>query len=187
MSELKITFKLGDEDLTHLKRVMREAAAAAQHKSHENIADAALAVVERVREAKPPAYILERVATLEQIGMMLQDADWRLPHSVKNRVCSALAYFAEPQDLIPDHIPVLGFLDDAIIIEIVAREFEHEIQGYRGFCRSRASLSRRLSRSEQQPLLRKRLVEQRRQIRARIQARRAQDGSRALRGRFKFW
>ncbi|MFB3125280.1 MAG: YkvA family protein, partial [Woeseiaceae bacterium] len=49
------------------------------------------------------------------------------------------AYFCEPEDLIPDHIPGLGFLDDAIMIELVVRELHHEIEAYRDFCDYRAN------------------------------------------------
>ena len=55
-----------------------------------------------------------------------------------------LAYFTEPEDLIPDHIPGLGFLDDAIMIELVVRELRHEIEAYEDFCRYREKI-----RSEQ--------------------------------------
>jgi len=65
---------------------------------------------------------------------MLTDIHWRLPHDDATRVLNALAYFTEPEDLIPDHIPGLGFLDDAIMIELVVRELKHEIEAYHDFC-----------------------------------------------------
>ncbi len=183
---MRVTFKLGDEDLTHLKRMMRSAAAGAKEKDPQKIVDAALAMARRAREAEAPDYVLERITTIEDIARMVEDTEWRLPASVRKRVCGALAYFAEPHDLIPDHIPVLGFLDDAIMIEIMAEGFLPEIQGYRDFCRYRDSISRRLSSATQGALLHQRLVAKRREFRARIQARhqRAQDGSRS---RFKLW
>jgi len=64
---------------------------------------------------------------------MLSDVEWRLPHKDATRVLSALAYFAEPEDLIPDSIPGLGFLDDAIMIELVVRELKHEVEAYQDF------------------------------------------------------
>ena len=56
----------------------------------------------------------------------------------------ALAYFSEPEDLIPDDIPGLGFIDDAIMIEMVTLELEHEIHAYRDFCVFRAAEASRL-------------------------------------------
>lgn len=176
---MRVTFKLGDEDLSHLKRMMRSAAA--KQKDPRKIVDAARALARSAREAKPPDYVLERITTIEDIVRMVEDTEWRLPASVRKHVCSALAYFAEPHDLIPDHIPGLGFLDDAIMIEIMAEGFQPEIQGYRNFCRYRDSSSRRLSSATQAPLLQQRLLAKRRQLRARIQARRqrARDGNSA--------
>ena len=65
---------------------------------------------------------------------MLSDLEWRLPHQDAGRVLNALAYFTEPEDLIPDDIPGLGFLDDAIMIELITRELKHEIEAYQDFC-----------------------------------------------------
>ncbi|HNP64699.1 MAG TPA: YkvA family protein, partial [Woeseiaceae bacterium] len=63
-----------------------------------------------------------------------------LPHQEATRVLNALAYFAEPEDLIPDSIPGLGFLDDAIMIELVVRELKHEVEAYDDFCAYRDKL-----------------------------------------------
>ena len=52
---------------------------------------------------------------------------------------NALAYFCEPEDLIPDHIPGLGFLDDAIMIELVVADLQYEVEAYRDFCDYRSS------------------------------------------------
>jgi uncharacterized membrane protein YkvA (DUF1232 family) len=71
---------------------------------------------------------------------MLSDIEWRLPHQDASRVLNALAYFTEPEDLIPDNIPGLGLLDDAIMIELVVRELKHEIEAYQDFCDYRARL-----------------------------------------------
>jgi hypothetical protein len=75
---------------------------------------------------------------------MLEDEEWQLPDTERARVHPALAYFCEPCDLIPDHVTALGFLDDAIMVELVVEELRHELEAYDDFCRFRTEeLARR--------------------------------------------
>ena len=92
----------------------------------------------------------DRLGKLKVMTSMLTDSEWQLPEEETNRVLSALAYFSEPDDLIPDHIPGLGFLDDAIMVELVVRELKHEIQAYEDFCefRSREEAKRKADDDE---------------------------------------
>lgn len=131
---LRVTFDLNDDDLKHFRLIMQEATSAAARLAPEDIVAAAEELLIAIGPTGAPAFILERLQKLRLLIDMLSDLDWRLPHQEANRVLNALAYFAEPEDLIPDHIPGLGFLDDAIMIELIARELKHEIQAYQDFC-----------------------------------------------------
>ena len=131
---LRVTFELTDEDLKHFRLIMREARQAAANLSKAEIISAADSVLVDVRRATVPHFIRERLEKLEIMINMLGDAEWKLPAQETQRVMNALAYFGEPEDLIPDHIPGLGFLDDAIMIELVMRELKHEIDAYTDFC-----------------------------------------------------
>ena len=53
---------------------------------------------------------------------MLKDVGWPMPDSERQKAIAALAYFVDPYDLIPDRIPGLGFLDDAIAIELAVAQ-----------------------------------------------------------------
>ena len=77
--------------------------------------------------------MLEAIASIEDLTQIIEDEDYRAPKAVVGQVVAALAYFANPEDLIPDDIPVLGFLDDAIMIKFVEAEFRHELHTYRKF------------------------------------------------------
>lgn len=48
-------------------------------------------------------------------------ADPTLPRGVRIRLLLLLAYLLSPIDLVPDVIPVLGYVDDAIIVAIALR------------------------------------------------------------------
>jgi uncharacterized membrane protein YkvA (DUF1232 family) len=134
---LRVSFELDDSDLTHFRLIMREARKAAARKAPEDIVATAEELLQDIGNAGTPGFIRERIDKLRLLMRMLADLDWRLPHQEATRVLNALAYFTEPDDLIPDHIPGLGFLDDAIMVELVVRELEHEIEAYRDFCQFR--------------------------------------------------
>ena len=36
--------------------------------------------------------------------------------------------------MIPDRLPGIGYLDDAIMVELIADELKHEIKAYEDFC-----------------------------------------------------
>ncbi|MDJ0940632.1 MAG: YkvA family protein [Woeseiaceae bacterium] len=131
---LRVTFELDDQDLQHFRLIMREARKTAARIAPEDIVAAAEDLLKIVSGDRTPIFIRERFDKLTLMISMLTDIDWRLPHQEANRVLNALAYFTEPEDLIPDHIPGLGFLDDAIMIELVVRELKHEIEAYEDFC-----------------------------------------------------
>lgn len=135
---LRVSFDLGDSDLNHFRLIMREARKAAAHAAPEEIVAGAEKLLARVGETSVPQFVQDRLDNLELMIRMLRDIEWRLPKQESTRVLNALAYFSEPDDLIPDHIPGLGFLDDAIMIELVARELRHELDAYRDFCEFRA-------------------------------------------------
>ncbi|MCJ7590388.1 MAG: YkvA family protein [Woeseiaceae bacterium] len=131
---LRISFELDENDLKHFRLIMLEARQAASRLPPEDIVAAAEELLANIEESAAPGFIVNRLRNLRLIIQMLSDIEWRLPHQEAARVLNALAYFAEPEDLIPDNIPGLGFLDDAIMIELVIRELKHEIEAYRDFC-----------------------------------------------------
>ena len=137
---LRVTFDLSDEDLRHFQLIMKDARSVAARIAPEDIVVAAEDLLDRIDHSGAPKFILERLSKLRLLIDMLSDIEWRLPKKEANRVLNALAYFAEPEDLIPADIPGLGFLDDAIMVELIARELTHEIEAYRDFCDYRSRI-----------------------------------------------
>jgi len=131
---LKVSFELDDEDLEHFRLIMLHARDAVARRSPEEIVATAGRLLSELGSRRTPTFIAERLQKLQLLMTMISDIDWRLPHTEVKRVLNALAYFAEPDDLIPDEIPGLGYLDDAIMIELVVRELAHEINAYEAFC-----------------------------------------------------
>jgi hypothetical protein len=138
---LRVSFELSSDDLKHFQLIMREARKAVARSAPEDIVATAEGLLKDLSTDATPGFIQERIDKLRLMIRMLTDIDWRLPHHEATRVLNALAYFTEPEDLIPDHIPGLGFLDDAIMVELVMRELEHEIEAYQDFCDFRGKRS----------------------------------------------
>jgi len=136
---LRISIDLDDDDLKHFRLIMREARKSAPGHRPEVIVDRAESLLEDLSKDTVPRFVRERLDKLELMIGMLTDHEWRLPQRDSTRVLNAVAYFADPEDLIPDHVPALGFLDDAIIIELVIRELRHEIDAYIDFCDFRSA------------------------------------------------
>jgi uncharacterized membrane protein YkvA (DUF1232 family) len=132
---LDITFTLSDQDHNHFQSVVDKAKkATADKESHASIEAAARQLIGDARSSDLPEFISTRLAKLEVVINMVGDEEWQLSEEERNRVIGALVYFCDPEDIIPDHIPGLGFLDDAIYVEIVIRELKAEIDSYEEFC-----------------------------------------------------
>ena len=134
---LSITFELSDQDIEHFVAAQRQATEAAGNKSTEEIIAAGAALLIEAQKAQVPDFIAQRLAKLDNLIAMVRDDGWHLPEEDCKRVLAALVYFADPADVIPDTVPVLGYLDDAIMIELCVRELKHELDAYDDFCEFR--------------------------------------------------
>ena len=134
---MRISFELNDDDLKHFRLIMRQARLSMATTAPEDIVAGAEHLLSQVGTTQVPHFVRERLGKMRALISMLGDHAWRLPQRDCNRVLNALAYFCDPEDLIPDSIPGLGFLDDAIMIELVVRDLRHEIEAYDDFCRFR--------------------------------------------------
>ncbi len=168
MAELKVSFTLGERDLKHFRRVMAKAIDVANPEKEKEVTAAAVALIEKARAAEPPDYVRERLDRLERIVAMSYDDEWKIPEVVRRRVMAALSYLTEPDDIIPDTVPGLGFLDDAIMIELVSHELRHELDGYVDFCEFRLREDKRVYHPQGRITRDRALAKKRKDLRTRI-------------------
>jgi uncharacterized membrane protein YkvA (DUF1232 family) len=105
---------------------------------------------------------------------MLTDDEWHLPEADRERLLATFIYFADPEDILPDHIPVIGYLDDVIIIELVMRELHHVRMAYEDFCQFREDYDDDKGKDIDPAIRRDRIDRQRQQLHQRMQRRSAQ-------------
>ncbi|HEX4855065.1 YkvA family protein [Arenimonas sp.] len=134
---LAISFELSDRDLEHFNQALAKARASAGSKTADEIIAAASKLLVEANKVEVPDFIAERLDRLDALIAMSRDEGWHLPEEDRQRVLSALVYFADPSDVIPDSVPVLGYFDDAIAIEMCVKELKHEIEAYDEFCEYR--------------------------------------------------
>lgn len=139
---LKVTFTLSDKDLRHFRRHMKEARSTASEMGEDSIIRAAEGLLEEVHSVDLPDFIADRLERLEQLIDIVRDERWDLPQADRDRVLAGLAYFTDPDDMIPDSIPGIGYLDDAIMVELIVRELRHDLEGYEDFCAAEGSLKK---------------------------------------------
>ena len=141
---LTLNFELNDRDLEHFHAAMEASKKAAEGKSDNEIIENAGRLLADAQKVHIPDFILNRLLRLDDMIAMLRDDAWALEAADRERVLSALVYFNNPNDVIADSVPVLGYLDDAVMIEMCVRDLQHELDAYDDFCDFRQRQAERL-------------------------------------------
>ena len=158
---LRISFNLGDADLQHFQEVAQQASASAR--SSESIIAAARAVLEAAERAQLADFVKERFARLRAILTMAEDPDWPLGAEDSQRLLNALACFGAPPGTAG--AVNIGFLDQAIMIELVSRDLEHDLAAYRDFTKFRElKMKQRRRPGADQDAQREQWLQQRREL-----------------------
>lgn len=116
--------KLERELFARAQRVTREDEKVVVEELPEKVAKVLDSVNQRLPVVKN---LLGKVKTLYA---MLRDKEFAMAWSSKTMIIAGLLYFISPIDLLPDYIPVLGYIDDAFVISIVMNAIASEIERF---------------------------------------------------------
>ncbi|HEX6998412.1 MAG TPA: YkvA family protein [Gammaproteobacteria bacterium] len=134
---MRIVLDLSDDDLKYYQQVMEAVWRRNAKRAEKELVDGARRLLHQATKQNAPEYVQKRLEDLAVLVDMLDDPEWPLEEQDRRRIVAAVGYFAVPKDMIPDKIPGLGFLDDALMAELVIRELKPELDGYRDFCKYR--------------------------------------------------
>ncbi len=174
---LTVTLEFTEAELDYFRSRMHDARGRNEQRPPQEIAAAALAEVERLRSTVHSPFIQRRIDRVARLVAMLDDPEWQLPGLERGRVLDGLAYVANVEDLVPDNVPVLGLVDDAIMLELLLRELRHELDAYEEFDQYRRDeAARRDKPGVHRPVSREDWLAARREaLHARIRERRDRD------------
>ena len=172
---MKISFELTDRDLDFFRKALRQSREAVRDADESEIIEAINDVLTEIRKNEPlPDFVGKRIPELESLISMLTDDEWHLPEGDRERLLATFVYFADPEDILPDDIPVIGYLDDVIIIELVVRELHHVRVAYDDFCQFRDEFDSSKGKDVDPVIRRDRIDRRRQQLHQRMQRRSAQ-------------
>ncbi len=171
----KLTIELSDRDLRHFRRELKKTRESVQIADDEEILGAAADLVQTMRSTDLPDFVTERLQQLETLLAMVTDDEWPLDDDERSPVLAGMAYLCDPEDLIPDDIPGIGMLDDAVMIELVFRELRHELEAYEDFRAYRESLTKKSVLRKASDDVARKIVRRRSQLLARMRRRRQKE------------
>lgn len=169
---MRISFELTDRDLNFFREALQQSRNAVRDAEESEIIEAIRDVLDEISQSDPlPDFVGERIPKLESLISMLIDSEWQLPEADRERLLATFVYFADPEDILPDDIPVIGYLDDVIILELVARELHHVREAYIDFCKFRDDFERQEGKNVDPVIRRDRLDRRRQQLHQRMHRR----------------
>lgn len=103
----------------------------------DQVATAARRVLERYPMGVRPAFVDSRMKAMARLQRMVADQGWDADADVRERVAVVRGYVDNPDDLLPDHLPSIGLLDDALLVDLALQTLHGEIADYEEFCQFR--------------------------------------------------
>jgi uncharacterized membrane protein YkvA (DUF1232 family) len=124
---MRIEFEIEVQDPAVLPLRQAWESAARRHEGrHEALAARALDRYQAISAGAMPGGVRESLSVIPSLARLLADPRWRPAPDAREHFAGALAYFVDPDDLIPDDGGHFGYLDDALVLKLALAEMRHE-------------------------------------------------------------
>lgn len=105
--------------------------------SLDQVATAAQRALDRYPDGGTPVFVSSRMASLARLEALAADAGWNASDALRAELAVLQDYLAASDDLIPDHLPVVGRVDDAVLVDVALQRTREELADFEDFCRFR--------------------------------------------------
>lgn len=103
----------------------------------DQVATAAQRALDRYPDGGQPAFVSSRLAALARLEALAADDGWHADEQLHGYLQTIHGYLADAQALIPSDLPVVGRLDDAVLIDVALQLVREDLAEYEDFCRFR--------------------------------------------------
>jgi hypothetical protein len=132
------SLELNDGKLRRFNDLIRRVAPGKPTFNADQIAGAARRVLRASMKGQDSAFIKARMRRAGEIRAALQDAQWVIPARLLGPMHDIIAYLDDDRlALISNSVPIVGLLDDAILIDAAMDTLRGELDDYADFCRYR--------------------------------------------------
>lgn len=130
-----------ERDVRHFNEVARALNEAQPALTTDQLAAFARRVLRSADASSQTPFIKSRLRRAAEIRGMASDAAWPSEPATARRIHDLLAYIDAPSGLFNDATPVIGYLDDALLVDIAMDTLRPELDLYAEFCRYRRARS----------------------------------------------
>ena len=104
----------------------------------DRLATAARELRDHAAGSSEPACILQRMKRLQAAASMVEDAQWEPANDAGNLASLIVQYANGRFQLLPNYLPTIGHLDDAIAVEAAWPSIRAEVADFLDYCRVRS-------------------------------------------------
>jgi len=130
-------YELEPHRLERFNDALHDLSPEAPSMSLDQIASAAKRALQSHPDGGTPPFVLSRMQALMRLEALVEEADFEPSMELCRQVRILQAYRSDDADLIPDHIAVVGLLDDAVLVDVALQLLRDELADYEDFCRFR--------------------------------------------------
>ena len=123
--------------LQHFNELLERIGTDHPHVDFDQLATAARELIDAAPDNRVPSCIRDRIRRAGAIDMMHLDPDWDIPAAGELAAVIAMEYLHGHDRLTPPTLPIVGWLDGAVMIEVLWPALADEVYDYVEFCRLR--------------------------------------------------